>query len=250
MPRPVLVLVEPQHEGNVGAVARVLANFGLEELVLVRPCSLGEEAYRRAKHARQLLHKARRADTLEEALDSVDLAVGSTAVPTAREDAFHRHAVPPWELAERVGSRDGRVALVLGREDYGLLNEELDRMDLLVHIPCHPSYPVMNVSHAAGVLLYELLREPNSAPTSRRRLASGFEKEKLHEAFHEFLVATGYPAHKRRRTEVMFRRLVGRALPTKWEFHAIMGAFRHATKGFWRLTGEGPPEPKADRPPR
>lgn len=233
-----VVLVEPRYPGNVGAVARVVANFGLSRLTLVRPCPLGEEARQRAMHAERILMDARIVETLDEATRDADLAVGTTAAPTGSEEAFHRQAIPPWELAAQMRGTKGVVALVLGREDDGLSNEELGQLDLLVHIPADPGYPVLNLSHAAAILLYELCREAAEPAASWRRLASGFEKEKLHEAFHEFLVETGYPVHRRRRTEVLFRRLVGRALPTKWEFHALMGAFRGATKAFRRQAGE------------
>lgn len=236
MDRFTVVLVEPQVEGNVGAVARAMGNFGLSRLVLVNPCRLGDDAYRRAKHARGILEAARVVEDLPGALAESSLAVGTTAVPSENVRAFHRQAMPPWELAAKLSEAEGSAALVLGRENYGLYNEELDLIDLLVHIPSNPAYPVLNVSHAASVLFYELYRRETEPSISRGPLASGLEKETLMDAFHEFLLATRYPAHKRRRTEVMFRRLVGRAVPSKWEFHALMGAVRGAVKFLRRET--------------
>ncbi len=244
MPEFTVVLVAPRIGGNVGAVARSMANFGLEDLRLVRPCQLGDEAYRRAKHGRPILEGARSVVSLHDALMGTDLSVGSTGIPTTSEHAFHRHAWTPRELGEKLSDVEGRVALVLGRENYGLLNEELARLDLLVRIPCHPDHPVMNVSHAAAVLFYELTRSSSASPPTGR-LASGFEKDKLLDAFDELLTVTRYPAHKRRRTEVMFRRLVGRAFPTKWEFHALMGALRRASKAVKRPSGSPGPGPSS-----
>ncbi len=237
MDRFIVVLVEPRFEGNVGAVARAMANFGLSRLVLVNPCPLGDDAYRRAGHAGELLERARVAPSLPDVLEEASLAVGTTAVPSENVKAFHRQALPPWDLAAKLEETQGDVMLVLGRENYGLYNQELDLVDLLVHVPASPDYPVLNLSHAACVLFYELYRRQGEPPRIAHPLASGFEKETLMEAFHEFLVATRYPAHKRRRTEVMFRRLVGRALPTRWEFHALMGAIRGAAKTVTRLAG-------------
>lgn len=231
-----VVLVEPKVEGNVGAVARGMANFGFHELVLLRPCPLGDEAFRRAKHGRPILERAEIVGTLSDALREVDLAVGTTGISTASDRAFHRKTVTPWRLADRLSNVEGRAALVLGREDYGLLNEELSRMDLLVHIPCHPDYPVMNLSHAGAVLFYELYRAEASSSDAERDLVSGLEKEKLMAAFSELLETTRYPSHKRRKTRIMFRRLMGRALPTKAEFHALMGALRQASKTVRRLS--------------
>lgn len=232
-----VVLVEPKVEGNVGAVARGMANFGLPELVLVRPCPLGDEAYRRAKHGRPILEEAQTVETLPEALRGTDLSAATTGISSEGERAFHRQTLSPWELGERLSSVNGRVALVLGRENYGLLNEELSSMDLLVHIPCDPGYPVMNLSHAAAILFYELFRPRTPPSDAGRPLASGLEKEKLMEAFRELLEATSYPSHKRRKTRIMFRRLIGRALPTTEEFHALMGPLRRASKTVRRLSG-------------
>ncbi len=243
MPDFTIVLVEPRVEGNVGAIARSMANFGFSDLVLVNPCNLGDEAYRRAKHGRPLLEAASTVTELEEALKRADITVGTTGIATKREKAFHRQTLTPWELVPKVTSMDGRVAILLGREDYGLYNEELDSVDILVNIPCGPEYPVMNISHAATVILYELHKAAASINGERPREASGFEKERLLHALGELLTAINYPEHKRRRTTVMFRRLMGRAIPSKWEFYAFMGVLRGATKTIRRLSespGRGP----------
>jgi TrmH family RNA methyltransferase len=242
MPEFVVVLVEPKVEGNVGAIARSMANFGLSNLVLVKPCPIGDEAFKRAKHGRHILEGARQVASLEDALEGVDVVVGTTGVPTTSEKAFHRQALTPWEFATKVSSLQGRLALLFGREDYGLYNEELDMVDILVNVPCSPEYPVLNIAHAATILFYEL-HKSLWREVPRPRLASGFEKARLFEAFGELLTAVRYPEHKRRRTEVMFRRLMGRAVPSKWEFHALMGVIRGATKTIRRLSesrGRGP----------
>ncbi|MFQ5838579.1 MAG: RNA methyltransferase [Thermoplasmata archaeon] len=236
MPDFSIVLVEPRVEGNVGAIARSMANFGFRRLLLVNPCPLGDEAYKRAKHGHSILESAQITTGLEDAIHDADIVVGTTGISTKREKAFHRQTLMPWELASKFSGAEGRVAILLGREDYGLYNEELDRVDLLVNIPCSPEYPVMNISHAATVILYEIHKAMASPEAGRPRLASGFEKERLFEAFGELLTAIRYPEYKRRRTVVMFRRLMGRATPSKWEFYALMGVLRGASKTIRRLS--------------
>ncbi|MFQ5870905.1 MAG: RNA methyltransferase [Candidatus Geothermarchaeales archaeon] len=243
MPEFTVVLVEPKVEGNVGAIARSMANFGLRDLVLVNPCPLGDDAYKRAKHGHQVLEGAQVVARLEDAVLREDLVVGTTGIPTRTEKAFHRQALTPWELASKLFQVEGRIAILLGREDYGLYNEELDKVDILVSVPCSPEYPVMNISHAITVILYELYKARVSDEIPRPRVASGFEKERLFEAFGELLTAIKYPGYKRRRTQVMFRRLMGRATPSKWEFYALMGVLRGASKTIRRLSespGRGP----------
>lgn len=233
MKRVRVILVEPKNEGNVGAVARAMRNFGASELVLVRPCRLGDEARKRAMHGLGILEAARTVDSLPAAVRGADLLVGTSGIDTESEKHFGRIAIRPRELAARVAPMDGTVALAFGREDFGLLEDELAQCDLLVKIPASAEYPILNLSHAATIVLYELF----AAQTAKRgrREASGFEKEKLQEAFASLLEATHYPDHKRARTKVMFRRLIGRAVPSKWEFHALMGVLQRATKRIERL---------------
>ena len=233
MPQTRVILVQPKNEGNVGAVARAMKNFGASDLVLVRPCPVGREARQRAMHGVDILNRAREVETFAEAVRGSDLLVGTSGIDTLSEKHFSRVAVPPKELAARVSPMDGTLAVAFGREDFGLLEDELARCDLLVKIPAAPDYPILNLSHAATVVLYELYAA-RTAPRARRE-ASGFEKEKLQEAFATLLEATHYPDHKRARTKVMFRRLVGRAVPSTWEFHALMGVLQRASKRIERL---------------
>ena len=233
MPTFRVVLVEPKNEGNVGAVARAMKNFGVAELVLVNPCRLADESRQRAMRGIEVLESARTVGDLDAALKGTDLIIGTSGVDTKSEKRFARISLTPREAASRVAKKDGRIALLFGREDFGLLDDELRRCDLLVTIPASEEYPILNLSHAVTILLYELLGA--GAMKHGRREASGMEKEKLHEAFKSLLAVTNYPVHKRARTQVMFRRLIGRAVPTKWEFHALMGAIQRATKRIHRL---------------
>ena len=236
MPAIRVVLVEPKNEGNVGAVARAMKNFGAKELVLVKPCQIGAEARRRAMRGIEILEAARTVRDFQAAVKEADLLVGTSGVDTESEKRFTRIAMTPRDCATRVAKLDGRVALLFGREDFGLLAEELRQCDLLVTIPTSAEYPILNLSHAATILLYELFGAKAIHRGSRE--ASGMEKEKLHEAFRALLAETNYPVHKRARTQIMFRRLLGRAIPSKWEFHALMGVLQGATKRIRRLEGK------------
>lgn len=228
--------MEPKNEGNVGAVARAMRNFAADDLVLVRPCALGDEARRRAMHGADVLERARTVDDFAAAVREADLVVGTSGIDTSSEKKFARIALAPADLAERIAPLDGTVALVFGREDFGLFDEEVRACDVLVTVPASPDYPILNLSHAAAILLYEVFAA--RAPGRARRKASGAEKERLHRALAELMEATDYPPHKRDRTKVMFRRLMGRAAPSTWEFHALMGVLQRATKRIRRLEGK------------
>src|SRR5438128_4368203 len=210
-----------------------MKNFGVKELVLVKPCRLGAEARQRAMRGIDILVAARTVGDLETSLKETDLIIGTSGVDTESEKRFARISVTPRDFATRVAKMDGLVALLFGREDFGLLDEELRRCDLLVTVPASDEYPILNLSHAVTVLLYELFAARAMKPGTRE--ASGLEKEKLHESFAALLDATEYPPHKRPRTRIMFRRLIGRAVPSKWELHALMRAIQRATTRIQRL---------------
>jgi TrmH family RNA methyltransferase len=224
-----VVLVRPKFQGNIGAVARSMANFGMGHLVLVEAPPLEDDAFRYSKHARPILESAARCPSLGEALKDADLSVATSGVCNINEKKRERNPLTPRELAEKLRDFEGAAALVFGPEDDGLGMEEITACDLVVTIPTSADYPIMNLSHAASTLFYELFTSSRGLP-SRPRKASGEEKELLIARFRELLDATGYPEHKREKTEVMFRRMMGRAVPSKWEFHTMMGVLDRAMK--------------------
>jgi TrmH family RNA methyltransferase len=231
-----VVLVEPKNEGNVGAVARAMKNFSVRDLVLINPPPLGADARQRAMHGVDILETAKVVMDFDSSIKDADLIVGTSGVHTENEKQFARIALRPREFAEKVRLANGRVALLFGREDFGLLDAELRRCDVLVTIPAAEEYQILNLSHAVTIILYELFIA--NAPTKARRAMSATENERLHLALSDLLEVTDYPIHKRPRTKIMVRRMLGRAVPSKWEFHALMGVFQRATKRIRRLEGK------------
>ncbi len=221
MPQFRVVLVEPLNDGNVGAIARSMRNFGIEDLYLVRPCAIGEEATKRAMHGLDILKKAQTVFDEKEALKGVDFIAATSGVSTTNDKHFARIALTAKEFAEKVRSVDGTVALLFGREDFGLDKETIKKCDFLVTIPANPTYSILNISHAAAILFYELFS--SGVEKWEPRQAGELEKEKLYEYFSMLLDAIDYPKHKKEKTKVMFRRLIGRSVPTTWEFHTLMG---------------------------
>ena len=151
-----IVLVEPSHPGNIGAVARAMKNMGLSQLTLIAPERFpDEEATWRAVWAADVLENARIVGSLDEALADAQLVVGATA----------RDQRIPWPVLDaRAAAADiahhslaGRVAVVFGREDNGLSNEELMRCNLHLAIPTSDEYSSLNLAMAVQVVCYELL---------------------------------------------------------------------------------------------
>ena len=228
-----VVLVEPKKDENVGAVARVMKNFGFYSLYIVGD-SVGEKAFYVAYHAEDVLEKCKFVRTLEEAIAGSHIVVGTTA-KTASENNVLRNFVEPERLREIVEGKNGILTLVFGREDFGLLNEELRKCDFIVHIPANPAYPVLNLSHAVAVVLYELSKSSRKnvervAGSNAVKLASVEEKEKLLAHFREFLERVEAREHRVERTLLVLKRIFGRAGITSREVRTLHGMLRKALR--------------------
>jgi tRNA/rRNA methyltransferase len=152
-----VILVEPKLAENIGAVARVLKNFGFGELYLVKPPALTEKMFWVASHAEDVLRASTVVSNLDDAIAGSKLVVGTTAKTGISANRHLRKPLfSPRELIAKVADGEGLLALLFGPEDRGLLNEELVHCDLLVSIPTSAAYPVLNLSHAVAIVLYEL----------------------------------------------------------------------------------------------
>ena len=227
-PRFSVVLVGPKFQGNIGLIARLMRNFGVKDLRLVDAPELRSQAWKRAMHGRRILEAARSFKTLDEALRDIDYVVGTTGIPSKHDKKHLRNSVTPRDFAKRVRRVGGKVGVLFGRENFGLFNEELQKCDLLVSIPADPEYPILNISHAVAIVLYELF-QPRARPHKAQK-ASGFEKEVAIRRFRELLELIDYPEYKKPLTEIMFRRIMGRATLSEWEFYTLMGVFSKAIR--------------------
>lgn len=218
-----VVLLEPLYDGNVGSVARVMKNFGFRELVLVNPCSLGRDARLMALHAWDILEGARTADSLTKAVEESNLVIGTTCRPGKTEGEHIRMpAYPPYIVREKLAGRGGKASLVFGREDTGLMREELSACDMILSIPTKEEYPSLNLSHAVAVVLYEL----SDMEPGRINLARRFDLELLYKHFSDLLQDINYKEHKREKTLLMIRRILGRAALTGREVQTLRGVLR------------------------
>ena len=148
-----IVLVNTSHPGNIGAAARAMKNMGLERLYLVAPKIFpSEEADSRAAGATDVLANAIVVSSLEEALGDCQLVIGTSA----RERHIPWPLVDPRQAADLVYEQELETALVFGREDRGLTNEELQRCHYHVHIPAVETFSSLNLGSAVQVLAYEL----------------------------------------------------------------------------------------------
>ena len=150
-----IVLVEPAGPLNVGAIARVMKNLGLQHLVLVNPqCEpLSVEAQVMAVHAVDVLEAAQQVATLPPALQGCTRAIATTArFRTLTTQMETPRTALPW-LIEEQGLA---TALIFGPEYRGLSNEELNYAQRFVCIPSNPAYPSLNLAQAVAICCYEL----------------------------------------------------------------------------------------------
>ncbi|KXJ51572.1 MAG: tRNA (cytosine(32)/uridine(32)-2'-O)-methyltransferase TrmJ [Neptuniibacter sp. Phe_28] len=151
-----VVLINTFHPGNIGAAARAMKNMGLTNLYLVEPREFpSDEADARAAGAKDLLENATLVNSLEEAIADCQLVIGTSA---RTKRTFDLPLLNARKGAERIvaESKQGKVALVFGRETMGLHNDELQQCNLHIYIPANPDYPVLNVSQAIQLLCYEV----------------------------------------------------------------------------------------------
>jgi len=150
-----IVLVETSHPGNVGAVARAMKNMLLESLYLVRPKQFPDShAMARSSGAGDVLDNAVVCDSLAEAISDCQLVIAASA----------RSRYIPWpttsapEAAQKLlqSCQQAPVALVFGREDRGLNNEELDHCHFMVQLPANPDFSSLNIAAAVQVFSYEI----------------------------------------------------------------------------------------------
>ena len=149
------VLASPSHPGNIGAVARSLKTMGLSSCRLVTPDNFPSPiASARASGALNVLNEFSLYESFDDSIADCRLVVGTSA----RLRSLSYPHVTPREIAPILieEAEKGRVAICYGREECGLLNEQLARCHYHVEIPANPSYSSLNLGSAVQVMSYEL----------------------------------------------------------------------------------------------
>jgi tRNA/rRNA methyltransferase len=186
-----IVLVEPAGARNVGSVARVLKNFGLQQLWLVHPrCDWqGEEAYQMAVHGGDRLTAAQVVPDLASALQGCERIVATTGQVRSLPVELH----PPRQVLPWLLGATGPTALIFGREDRGLDRQELDLAQRYLTIPTDPAYSSLNLAQAVGLCCYELHVAAVTPPERVPAVAAAFEQvEAYYSDLAQLLLKIGY----------------------------------------------------------
>ena len=222
-----IILMEIEHPGNVGAIARVMGNFGFQQLVLVNPqCDhLCQEARCRAKHAQGVLENAQVVGV--SSLREFDYLIGTTA-RVGNDYNINRSPLTPPELVEVLKGKEANIGLLIGREGNGLTNEEIKQCDYTVTIPALKTYATLNISHAVAVLLYELSTLLVEEKNTDHFIVAGVEEKKhLFSAFDALLESLPFETPEKKETQkLVWKKLVGKSMLTKREAFALFGLFK------------------------
>ena len=225
-----IVLVNPSHPGNIGAAARAMKTMGLSQLSLVAPDEFPSgTATALASGADDILRNARVCATLDEALADCQFVVGTSA----RVRGVSLPLVDPRTCARSIIDEavTHKVALIFGREDKGLTNDQLRRCHLQVHIPTNEEFSSLNLGAAVQVLCYELrmmqllsadaleMPEPRS-----HELANMEDMERYYDHLYQVLLEIGFLDHSsHEKIMAKLRRLYGRVRPDRVELSILRG---------------------------
>ena len=242
MPGPIIVLVEPQLGENIGAAARVMGNFGLSRLRLVKPRDgwPNMQARRAASGADCILDDAQLYETLDAAIADCTLVVATTArahdqaKPVISPDAAAALLAPHLAGGEN-------VAVLFGRERYGLQNDEVALADRIVTFPVNPAFASLNLAQAVAIVAYEWFKLAcgGALPFAMPQKSPAAGKEQVRAFFANLereLDQIEYfrPLEKRATMLVNLRNIFARMQPTQQDIqtlHGIVVALSEGRKG-------------------
>jgi tRNA (cytidine32/uridine32-2'-O)-methyltransferase len=231
MPNPLnvieIILVEPSHPGNIGAVARAMKNMGFQRLTLVKPKYFPHpDADARAAGADDVLQQARVVETVEEALKTAELVVGTSA--RVRSLAWPTKTVRHWVDSLTNIPLPRSIAVVFGAERMGLTNEQLQKCHCHIQIPADPEFNSLNLASAVQLVCYELRQgllnvSLESIDASSIKANNG-ELEGLFQHLEQILYDIEFINPKQpKQLMPRLRRLFLRAEPDKQEVNILRG---------------------------
>jgi tRNA/rRNA methyltransferase len=238
-PGPIIVLVEPQLGENIGATARVMANFALQRLRLVKPRDgwPNVHARRAASGADRILEDAALYDTVEAAIADCTLVLATTARAHDQAKPVIGPDAAASLLAPHVAAGES-VAVLFGRERYGLENHEVALADRIVTFPVNPAFASLNLAQAVAVIAYEWfkLASGGALPFAMPLKSEPAGKEQVQAFFANLerqLDQIEYfrPLDKRATMLVNLRNIFARMQPTQQDIQTLHGIVVALTEG-------------------
>ncbi len=237
-----VVLVKPEHSGNIGAIARVMRNFNFEKFVIFNPIEsreniLNYETQGFAMHGKNILMDAEVIEVEEQKnhmsnfkmlLKQFDLVIATTA-KGERNSNIKRLSIFPIDLSLPHSTSPLNIAILFGRESRGLTNDEIGLADILLRIPTGLDYPALNISHACGVILYEIFKKIHIINIGRGvhpvLLADREDRQLLQNLVQNIINKLKIRTYKKENVKFAFRNVFERSLMSKRELSLITGVF-------------------------
>ena len=235
-----IVLISPETAGNVGAVARSMANFAANKLVIVNPkCDhLSKQALDRASHADKILKKA---DVIKETdikkLENKIRKYGNHIIATTSKLGNDYNILRSVEhiniVAKKTTKKDSNIVLLFGRESNGLTNEEIEIADFATTIPTSEKYPVINLSHAVTICLYEIYTNVNNEKIKLNvpKQAQKTELKQLSKLVNKTIDNMVFLRETQDKTQrLVWKKLLSKLMLSRREAYALMGYFKKILK--------------------
>jgi TrmH family RNA methyltransferase len=227
-----IALIEPQYHVNVGHIARLMKNFGLKKLYFVKPHFDRAEAVKYSTHGKDVLAAANTV-TLKQLRKKFDVLVGTTAIRATSRLNILRDSIGAEQMGRIIHDGNGKdFCIVLGRESSGLNNEELALCDLVVNIDSKTKYRTMNITHALGILLYEISKSKPELPVKKSKKnvdpASRQDIDLLLRYVSKVADAGNYDLHKKPLLDAAVKKLLAKSMPTAKDVMLLVSLLRRS----------------------
>jgi TrmH family RNA methyltransferase len=237
-----VVLVRPENSGNIGSIARVMKNFNFKELVIFNPIEsvhkiLSYETQGFAMHVKNILtnseiielkNQTQHLKEFEIFLKKFDYVIATTAQGKSYSNV-RRLAIFPDDLKLPLSANPVKIAILFGKESRGLTNEEISLADILLRIPTSNKYPALNLSHACGIILYEIFKKINILKIGRGKhpvlIANREDRLLLLKIIKQIIGKLKIRSYKEENVFFAFRNIIGRSIMSKKELSLMLGLF-------------------------
>ncbi|MFX0076924.1 MAG: RNA methyltransferase [Candidatus Hermodarchaeota archaeon] len=237
-----IVLVQPEHAGNIGSIARIMKNFDFNQLLIFNPiekASVIKSHHTQgfAMHGKDILLNAEiievknqkdHINEFKKLIQKFDWVIASTAKGMHYKN-IRRLAIFPKDLQIPISENPGKLALMFGKESRGLTNEEIEFADILIRIPSSDDYPTLNLSHACGIILYEIYNKIHNLSLGRGDkpvlLASKSDKNILYGIISNVTKSLKIHPYTAENVSFAFKNVFERAVISKKELNLILGVF-------------------------
>lgn len=237
-----IILIQPEHAGNIGSIARVMKNFNFRNLVIFNPIEesskiLSHETQGFAMHGKDILlnseiitvdNQKNHIPEFKKYLKKFDLIIATTA-KGKRYTNIKRLAIFPKDLSIPTSKKPLNIAILFGKESRGLTNEEIRLADILLRIPTGNEYSALNLSHACAIILYELFKKINVVKIGRGEkpvlLADKEDRNLLYLIVKNLIEKLKIRNHKEENVFIAFKNVFERTFMSKKELSLIIGLF-------------------------